>query len=45
MKDYLLKAFGWLKSRNYVTLVVGYTAGALTDDLLIGLVKAVLSVF
>lgn len=45
MKEYLLKAFGWLKSRNALTLVVGYAAGALTDDLLIGLVKAGLSVF
>ena len=45
VKRYLSIAWGWLKSRNSLTLLVGYGAGALTDDMLIGLVKAGLSLF
>ena len=45
IKQILSAAWGWLKSQSVLTLVVGYAAGALTDDLLIGLVKAGLSIF
>ena len=45
VKETLLAGLGWLKGRNLLTLAVGYGVGALSDDLLIGLVKAGLSLF
>ncbi len=45
IKQYLSTAWGWLRSRNALTLVIGYGVGALTDDMLVGLVKAGLSLF
>lgn len=45
LKEYVFTAGRWLKSRNALTLAVGYGVGALTDDMLVGLIKAALSLF
>jgi len=41
MKDYLMKAWDWLKSRQKTTLLAGAVIGALLDDPLIALVGMV----